>query len=123
MERFESSQEPIDCLLRGNWSILVTDAVHHSQILALMERCIQVGKRAATLPEGATSYVGFRERFSGDLDPDNSKVTRFVLDEAKRAYWIREGTPASRIHVSGYLGSDRPSARRRQSVESLLLSA
>ncbi len=123
VERSEISQEPIERLLRGNWSILVTDAEHHPQIRALMERCIQVGKRVATVPEGAISYVGYMERFGGSLNYDNSHVTRFVLDEAKREYWIRAGTPASRIHVSGYLGSDRPSAGRRRSVESFLLDS
>jgi hypothetical protein len=120
----EIFREPIERLLRGNWSILITDAGHNPQINSLVDRGIQVGKRAAYVPEGATSYVEELEKFGGQsVYYHNSRSTRFVLDAAMEQYWVRAGTPSSRIHVSGYLGSDRPAAGRRQSVSSLLLDA
>jgi len=124
IEQSEIYREPIERLLRGNWSILITDAGHDPQINSLVDRGIQAGKRVAVVPEGATSYVGRLERFGGQsIHYHNTRVTRFVLDAATEQYWIRAGTPASRIHVSGYLGSDRPVAGRRQSINSLLLDA
>jgi hypothetical protein len=120
----EIFREPIERLLRGNWSILMTDAGHNPQINSLVDRGIQVGKRVAYVPEGATSYVEEFEKFGGQsVHYHNSRATRFVLDAAMEQYWVRAGTPSSRIHVSGYLGSDRPAAGRRQSVSSLLLDA
>ena len=122
IEHSEIFREPIERLLRGNWSILITDAGHDPRINSLIDRGVQVGKRVAVVPEGAISHEGELEKFGGQLvHYHNSHVTRFVLDEATEQYWIRAGTPAGRIHVSGYLGSDRPVAGRRQSVSSLLL--
>ena len=122
-ERSRNSQEQIERFLRGNWSILVTDAQHLPQIRALIDSGTQAGKRVAAVPEGANSQSGYLERFHGPLRHDNPSVVRFVLDEALRDYWLREGTPDSSIYVSGYFGGDHPTAKRRLSVESGLLNS
>lgn len=124
IEHSEISRKPIERLLHGNWSTLVTDAEHHPQINLLIDRAIQIGKRVAVVPEGGVNYLGELEKFGGRARHyHNSRVTRFVLDDAMQQYWLRAGTPAGRIHMSGYLGTDRPSKGGRRSMEALLLDS
>ena len=68
-EHSRNTQEQIERFLRGNWSILFTDAQHHPQVRSLIDRGIQAGKRVAAVPEGANSQSGYLDIWiSGYLD-------------------------------------------------------
>jgi hypothetical protein len=115
-QRMDSS-ENISKVAAGKWDVMLTDAQHHPYIRQLTDEAIELGKKVASVPEGAVAYVGELERFGGTfLFLSNPKVTHFVLNEAVKSSWIARGIPADLIHVSGFLGNTLRTGTLRNSL-------